>query len=631
MDGAEAKEPSRMAALVFRSKAILLTLRRSVENAVGNVTRLPQQAEGDYTVPVAESHTPLWVERSFAELPLQRGKVQNLRCALRSLDGVLIPAGTTFSFWQQIGRATHGRGYVEGRQLQEGCLFPAIGGGLCQLSNALYAVALQANCEIVERHPHTRIVPGSAAEEGRDATVAWNYIDLRFRAVQTLRIETRLTADTLIVRLCADRSLVAIATPLSPSPPPAAHFVSLDTLTRDSAATSSRLGPRDRAMQTVLDVCAHSCHSCGMEACFRHRDLTAKPTATALPEGRTAFLVDEQTPEFAQYLEETHRPDDFLGVPLDGVRWKRPQYAWKQAGYARVTTATTETLTRAFTARRLGRYGASRLQAQLDGADALAQRLARALTLEVTHLCVSQTLLPFLWRDGHLGGRTFDVLMSRLPLETLHRRLDAAAQASPERGTTLTEFRAPHWLVAAEAAALAAAGRIVTPHSEIAAQFPGRALRLDWAIPKAQPALRGAAIAFPGPTAARKGAYELRAVAIKCDLEVVLLGSELEGDAFWQGVRTRRVTRASSRNCLDGVAVVVQPALVEDRPRLLLIALAAGVPVIATSACGLGDLANVTTVAFGEPHALQAAIQQALAASGVLEPFQMPERLPLQA
>ncbi|MCW3098038.1 MAG: hypothetical protein JWL77_3656 [Chthonomonadaceae bacterium] len=609
MDGIEAKDPNRVASLVFRSKAGLLMVRRGVENLAGSVMRLPQEAQGEYAFVVAESRAPLWVEQRLAELALQRGKVQNLRCALRRLDGTVVPAGATFSFWQQIGRATRGRGYVEGRQLQEGCLFPAIGGGLCQLSNALYAVALQAGCKIVERHPHTRVIPGSAAEEGRDATVAWNYIDLRFRSTQTLRIEARLTVETLVVRFCADQALAqGVSEPVSLAEA-GSH---IPTPAFDAPASDARETKRDAALRSVIDVRAHSCHSCGMEACFRHRDLAAKPV-TALPEGRTAFLVDEKTPEFARYLEETHRPDDLLGIPLDGARWERPQYAWKQTGYARVATATAETLARAFAARRLGRYGAARLQAQLEGAEALARRFARTLTPEVTHLCVSQALLPFLWRDGHLGGRTFDVLMTRLPLETLHSRLEGAVQAHPEReGGTLTEFRAPQWLVAAEVNALAAANRLITPHAEIAAQFPGRGLRLEWSLPAAKPAKRGTAVAFPGPTAARKGAYELREVARECDLEIVLLGSELEGDAFWQGVRTRRVSRDLGQNWLEGVGVVVQPALIEDRPRLLLAALAAGVPVIATPACGLGDLAGLTTIPYGDTAALKAAIQQSL-------------------
>jgi hypothetical protein len=620
MDGAEVREPTRLASLVFRSKAGLLMLRRGCENIAGRARRLPQETQGAYAFVVAASATPLWVEQRLAELALQRGKVQNLRCALRRLDGTVVPAGAVFSFWQQIGRATRGRGYVEGRQLQEGCLFPAIGGGLCQLSNALYEVALQAGCEIVERHPHTRIVPGSAAEEGRDATVAWNYIDLRFRSEQALRIEARLTSEALIVRLCAESPVAKANAPRESSVRASASFVSLAALT---SGVEGRAGARSEALRTVLDVGAHSCHSCGMEACFRHRDLAAKPVV-ALAEGRTAFLVDEKTPEFAPYLAAAHRADDVLGIPLDGGRWKRPQYAWNQDGYARVEMATVETLARAFTARRLGRYGAARLQAQLDGAEALARRLARALTPEVTHVCVSQTLLPFLWRDGHLGGRTFEVLMARLPLETLHARLEDAAQTYPERRRTLTEFRAPQWLLEAERDALAAAKRVVTPHREIAAQFPGRALRLDWEMPQAKPAQRGAAIAFPGPTAARKGAYELREVARELDLEVVLLGSELEGDDFWQGVRTRRVSRDVGQNWLEGVGVVVQPALIEDRPRLLLAALAAGVPVIATPNCGLGDRAGADTVAFGDVTALRSAILRSLISSEGSELSQTP-------
>ena len=45
------------------------------------------------------------------------------------------------------------------------------------------------------------------------------------------------------------------------------------------------------------------------------------------------------------------------------------------------------------------------------------------LTHDITHITVSQNLLPFLWRDGYLGGRTVDVLMTALPLARLHEGL----------------------------------------------------------------------------------------------------------------------------------------------------------------------------------------------------------------
>ena len=46
---------------------------------------------------------------------------------------------------------------------------------------------------------------------------------------------------------------------------------------------------------------------------------------------------------------------------------------------------------------------------------------------------------------------------------------------------TLTDFRAPDWLVEAETAALGEAAEIVTPHTEIAALFGERATLLGLA------------------------------------------------------------------------------------------------------------------------------------------------------
>jgi len=193
--------PSRWSAAVFAGKAALLQLRRGVQDLGGRQRRLARDGRPSSADAVASSRTPLWSDTRPAELGHQLGKVHNLQRAVRMLDGTVIPAGETFSFWRQVGRASRARGFVGGRMLQQGCMVPAIGGGLCQLSNALYDAALQAGCVIVERHAHSRVVPGSAAMNGRDATVAWNYVDLRFRPVQALQLSVRLTADELVVRL----------------------------------------------------------------------------------------------------------------------------------------------------------------------------------------------------------------------------------------------------------------------------------------------------------------------------------------------------------------------------------------------------------------------------------------------
>lgn len=568
--------PTRLSHAVFTAKVLAHRVLRGMRDLGRGPRRLNKVDAANAPVMAGESRSLLWSDPRAAERNFEFGKVHNLRRAVAALDGTFIPAGAEFSFWKQVGRASRRRGYVTGRMLQQGCVVPAMGGGLCQLSNALYDVALQAGCEITERHGHSRIVEGSAAEMGRDATIAWNYVDFRFRTPVPMVLDAKLSGDSLIVRLRARE----------------------ETVPRAAAA---------RADVTVIH--AESCGTCDKSDCFRHEGNA--PHAV----GRTAYLLDECTPEFRDYVRATHTKDDVLGIPIDGARFRAPRYAWDTAGFSRIGSATAATLWRSFTSRRLKEQGAERRRAELDSAERLAKRLSRLLAPEVTSAIVAQSLLPFLWRDGHLGGRRFTVLATRLPMQMLQERLDRAASTHRERAT-LSDFRADARLIAAETEAFAAAERIVTPHAEIAALFGARAHHLDWAKPNVSAMVRTPKpdrIAFVGPTVARKGAYEVREAARALDLEVLSLGSELEGSDFWNGVRTiRRAPGESPHALLATVAAVVQPALFEERPRTLLAALAAGIPVIATPGCGLSRQPGLTIIPAVDSARLIAALRNQL-------------------
>jgi VanW like protein len=567
---AEWAVPNRWTSLAFAAKAIVYRVQRGLADFVSGRRRLAKTEASGFDAIAGESRSPLWADERPAERTYQLGKVQNLRRATALLDGVVVPAGALFSFWKQIGRASRRRGFVTGRMLQQGCLVPATGGGLCQLSNAIYDVALQSGCEIVERHAHSRQVAGSAAALGRDATVAWNYVDLRFRPRAPLRIEARLTRGELVIRF---RALPGAVVP---------------------ATAPARAAPQPLS---------RSCATCGEVSCFMHEHAGHDRS------DHTAYLVDENWPEFQAYIGQRWVPDDALGLPLDGARWRLPRYRWDIPGLPCSGTAMFAALARTIAIRRAPAQGAARRVAELNGAEQIARSLSRLLSLDTPRICVAQSLLPYLWRDGHLGGREVDVLMTRLPMAELQTRLDAAAAAHPER-PTLGDFRAPPTLVEAEAEALAYAVRIVTPHRDIAALFPDKTELLDWKLPPARLETRdqhSRRIAFPGPTVARKGAHALREAAIALRLEVVLPGSELEGADFWQNVATRKP--AAGANWLTGVAAVIQPALVEERPRALLAALAAGVPIIATAACGLPPQQGVTLVPPDDTAALIGAIK----------------------
>src|SRR5215203_1354172 len=204
----EKKTPTYADAIVFRGKTLLLQLRRVVVDLRDR--ELAQHNPGSDLLEkkvIATSRTKLWTEIDPRERFLVAGKIHNLRLAVKKLNGLEISAGATFSFWKQIGRAGGSMGFVAGRELREGCIIPNVGGGLCQLSNALYDAALQADFEILERHAHTQVIPGSLAEKGKDATVFWNYVDLRFRSRGAFRIEATLNSDELIVQFKGEEKI----------------------------------------------------------------------------------------------------------------------------------------------------------------------------------------------------------------------------------------------------------------------------------------------------------------------------------------------------------------------------------------------------------------------------------------
>lgn len=198
---APSRKHTRLSAALFRIRVMGRQVERGIRDCFDGLRRCERFDDPSFSVLACESRTKLRSDHRVAEQFYQEGKVQNLRKAVESFDCSLVEAGQVFSFWKQIGRPSARRGYVVERMLQQGCMIPATGGGLCQLSNALYDVALQAGCEILERHAHSRVVAGSAAAAGRDATVAWNYVDLRFRSRDPMLIRARVTDDELVIAL----------------------------------------------------------------------------------------------------------------------------------------------------------------------------------------------------------------------------------------------------------------------------------------------------------------------------------------------------------------------------------------------------------------------------------------------
>ena len=187
---------------IYRTRILQKRVFRTLSDMAGGV-KFATDKKADHFPFTCTKHQSLLRRRLGNSDPqLQENKIHHLKIACPSIDGVIIKPGKTFSFWHCVGEATARKGYAEGMQLSRGLVVRGVGGGLCQLANLLYWMALHTPLHIAERHHHSfdpfpdenRTLPF-----GSGAGVFYNYIDLRFfnATPLTFQIKLRLTEDHL--------------------------------------------------------------------------------------------------------------------------------------------------------------------------------------------------------------------------------------------------------------------------------------------------------------------------------------------------------------------------------------------------------------------------------------------------
>ncbi|NMB41478.1 MAG: hypothetical protein GX996_06025 [Firmicutes bacterium] len=106
-------------------------------------------------------------------------RTHNIALASEKLDNTLLAPNKIFSFNQTVGEAGLQEGFKEAPVIVNDRVVMGPGGGICQVSSTLYNAALKAGLSIEERHNHG--LPVGYIAPGYDATVAYNYKDLKFR------------------------------------------------------------------------------------------------------------------------------------------------------------------------------------------------------------------------------------------------------------------------------------------------------------------------------------------------------------------------------------------------------------------------------------------------------------------
>lgn len=116
-------------------------------------------------------------------------RVQNIKAASASFHGLLIPPGGVLSMSDELGDISLDNGYAEALIILGDETIKGVGGGVCQVSTALFRTVYYAGFEILERHAHAYRVgyyeqTASGHNQdlaGLDATVFVPLVDFKFR------------------------------------------------------------------------------------------------------------------------------------------------------------------------------------------------------------------------------------------------------------------------------------------------------------------------------------------------------------------------------------------------------------------------------------------------------------------
>ncbi|MFD9107807.1 VanW family protein [Streptomyces bottropensis] len=105
-------------------------------------------------------------------------RTKNIGRAAQLINGSVVLPGKTWSFNRTVGQRTEANGFVEGIMILDDQFTKAAGGGVSAVATTMFNAMFFAGVKPVEHGAHSFYI--ERYPEGREATVAWGSLDLRF-------------------------------------------------------------------------------------------------------------------------------------------------------------------------------------------------------------------------------------------------------------------------------------------------------------------------------------------------------------------------------------------------------------------------------------------------------------------
>ncbi len=120
----------------------------------------------------------------------------NIGTAARKINGTMLKPNETFSLNKIVGERTKANGFTEGNIINGGKFVLDLGGGVSQSATTTFNAAFFAGLKDVEHKAHSVYI--NRYPVGREATVAWPSVDLKFLndSGHGILVQTLFTAST---------------------------------------------------------------------------------------------------------------------------------------------------------------------------------------------------------------------------------------------------------------------------------------------------------------------------------------------------------------------------------------------------------------------------------------------------
>ena len=173
--------PGRAGRLVAQRRAAVRFLGLLAADQSGRSAPLPTvERQPEVSADVARSWRIRRVVSSFTTYyPHADYRNTNIGRASQLVDGTVLRPGALFSLNETVGERTAENGFARGFIISDGVFKEDFGGGVSQVATTVFNAAFFAGLEDVEHKPHSFFIDRYPV--GREATVAWPTVDLRFR------------------------------------------------------------------------------------------------------------------------------------------------------------------------------------------------------------------------------------------------------------------------------------------------------------------------------------------------------------------------------------------------------------------------------------------------------------------